>query len=103
VFFGETSVNYLSHIVTTAGVAMDPAKVEAVGGGGGQAWPCPQSPRALRGFLGLTNYYWKFIVGYGLVAELLMALLKREALAWMPEVDASFLVLKKALMSAPIL
>jgi hypothetical protein len=33
-FFGETLVSYLGHIVTTEGVAMGPAKVEAV-----ETWP----------------------------------------------------------------
>lgn len=77
---------------------MDPSKVEAV-----EAWPQPQTARALRGFLGLTGYYRKFIAGYGGVAEPLTALLKREAFAWTPQADAAFLALKKALSSAPIL
>ena len=97
-FFGETSVNYLDHIVTTVGVTMNPAKVEVL-----EAWPCPHSPHALHGFLGLIGYYWKFFAGYGGMAEPLMALVKREAFAWTVEVDAAFLALKKAFTSAPII
>jgi hypothetical protein len=59
-FFSEPSVSYLGHIISAEGVAMDPAKVEAV-----EAWSWPTTARALHGFLGLTRYYQKFIVGYG--------------------------------------
>jgi hypothetical protein len=75
--FSETQVGYLGHIISDKGVAMDPAKIEAV-----ESWPPPRSIRALKGFLGLTGYYRKFIAGYGTVAAPLTALLKREAFRW---------------------
>ena len=96
--FGETQVGYLGHIISDKGVAMDPAKIEAV-----ESWPPPRSIRALRGFLGLTGYYRKFIAGYGTVAAPLTALLKREAFRWTEEAEEAFNLLKQALMSAPLL
>jgi hypothetical protein len=57
----------------------------------------------LRGFLGLTGYYRKFIVGYGAVAAPLTALCKREAFKWTDEAEVVFQLLKQALMSTPLL
>lgn len=48
--FGATSITYLGHTISTAGVAMDPAKVQAVAD-----WPQPRSARAVRDFLDLAR------------------------------------------------
>jgi hypothetical protein len=73
---------------------MDPSKIEVV-----QSWPTPTTVRALRGFLGLTGYYRKFIHDYGTVARPLTQLLKREAFTWTADTDAdaAFAALKRAL------
>lgn len=49
-FWHETS--FLGHIVSTAGVATDPAKVYAV-----RDWPVPHDVGELQSFLGLASYY----------------------------------------------
>jgi hypothetical protein len=68
--FGTTSIAYLGHIISAEGITMDADKVDTV-----TAWPTPQSPRALRGFLGLAGYYQKYIWDFGLIAAPLTRLL----------------------------
>jgi hypothetical protein len=96
--FGQPTVAYLGHVISEHGVVVDVEKVATV-----QAWPPPCTVRAVRGFLGLTDYYQKFIRSYGEIAGPLTKLLKREAFHWSPEVATSFKSLKEALTSAPLL
>ncbi|CAH9096892.1 unnamed protein product [Cuscuta europaea] len=80
---------------------MDPAKVKAV-----VEWPQPRSVREVRGFLGLTGYYRRFVKEYGLIARPLTKLLKKEALAqfqWSAEAEVAFCRLQKALTEVLVL
>jgi hypothetical protein len=96
--FGERSIAYLGHVIFDAGVAMDPAKVQAVAD-----WPKPRSTRAVRGFLGLAGYYRKFVNNYGAIAAPLTALLKKDDFTWNDDATTAFQDLKTAVTSAPIL
>jgi len=60
--FGEQRIQYLGHVITDGVMAMDTNKISTV-----QAWPLPHSVKALRGFLGLTGYYRRFIHDYGAI------------------------------------
>ena len=96
--FAERSVAYLGHIISADGVAMDPSKIEVV-----QSWPQPRSIKALRGFLGLTGYYRRFINDYGANAAPLTALLKKEAFIWSSLATEAFVKLKNAFTTGPVL
>uniref|UniRef100_A0A2C9UPQ3 Reverse transcriptase/retrotransposon-derived protein RNase H-like domain-containing protein n=1 Tax=Manihot esculenta TaxID=3983 RepID=A0A2C9UPQ3_MANES len=67
-------IEYLGHVILVQGVAMDSAKVSIVLNS-----PQPKSVRAVRAFLELTRYYRRFIKGYGMIAQPLTQLLKKES------------------------
>jgi len=93
------SISYLGHVVSSAGLSSDPAKVQAV-----MDWPVPSSVKELHGFLGLAGYYRKFVRHFSVIAELLTDLLKKDQLfIWTDTHAKAFTVLKQALCSAPVL
>lgn len=61
--FMKEQVAYMGHVITKVGIAVEKSKVTDM-----IAWPLPQNIRSLRGFLGLSGYYRKFVKGYGIIA-----------------------------------
>ncbi len=92
-------VEYLGHMISGKGVEMERAKTQAVAD-----FPRPHNKKALRGFLGLCNYYRKFVKSFCHITRPLNQLLGNEAaFNWDEECETAFQKLKKAMTSEPIL
>ena len=97
--WGQTELPYLGFIVGKDGIKPDPKKVEAV-----TAWPTPTSVKEVQQFLGLTNFFRKFILGYSnLTAPLTELTKKKVSWNWSVDRDNAFRELKTKLTAAPVL
>ncbi|CAM8886868.1 unnamed protein product [Rhodiola kirilowii] len=92
----RSSIQYLGHVITWNGVSVYPEKVEAI-----KAWPLPTNPKQLRGFLGLTGYYRKFVAKYMDITAPLTRLLKKDLFMWTHDTTAAFNRLQEALVTTP--
>ena len=68
--FFQDKTGYLGYVISSNGVETDPSKIEAV-----TQWRIPMNVEHIRRFLGLTNYYRRFVKNYAKIAKPLTDLL----------------------------
>ena len=106
--FHVQETKYLGLIVTTAGLKMDPKKLDAL-----RNWEVPKNVKDVQSFLGFANYYRQFIYKYSKVAgpltDLTKGLNKGSVIAgspaweWGQREQRAFEELKSEFLKEPIL
>jgi hypothetical protein len=97
--FEKSEVKFLGHIVGADGVKVDPDKIAAI-----SQWPPPTHLSALRSFMGLAQYFRKFIKDFSRVATPLTNLTKKDTpYRWTDACQQAFERIQHALTHAPVL
>ncbi len=66
-------------------------------------WPEPKTIKHVQSFLGLANYYRRFIKGYAGIVQQISDIVRKHKFHWGAEQNVAFEELKKSLTSAPVL
>ena len=97
--FWLNQVVFLGHVISKAGITVDPNKIEAV-----VNWDRPTNVSEVRSFLGRACYYRRFVEGFSCIVAPLTQLNQRNVkFEWKEECEKSFQELKRRLVTAPVL
>jgi len=86
-------------VIGPEGIKMEKEKVKGV-----LEWPTPKCVKDVQKFLGLANYYCRFIQGFAFIARLLYDTVKKDRKwEWMEKQEKAFEELKKKFTQEPVL
>lgn len=71
--FFRQQIKFLGHIVTPAGMSMDPEKLRAI-----REFPAPRNKKEMQSFIGFWNFYRKFADNHASVIGPLIDLTKKD-------------------------
>jgi hypothetical protein len=94
-------VHYLGYIIDQHGVHVDPTKIQVI-----RDWPAPTTLTELQSFLGLANFYHRFVLGFSHIAWALSQINRgggKVKFAWGRSQQQAFDDLKQCLCSTPVL
>ena len=86
--FVMTNIKYLGYVIESVGIHVDSEKVQIL-----KYYPIPQNIHELRIFLGLENFYRRFILGFSHIACPLNQLTKengKTTFQWTPTQQQDF-------------
>jgi hypothetical protein len=99
--FDMERVHYLGYIIDKHDIHVDPAKIQVI-----RDWPTPTTLTKLQSFLGLSNFYCRFMLGFSHIAWVVSQITRgggKEKFAWGWSQQQAFDDLKQRLCSTPIL
>jgi len=97
--FCRREIKYLGYILNENGWKVDNEKIDCI-----VKFPIPSSRKEVQRFLGLCNWYRRFIADFSRIATPITELTKTKAkFRWTAAAEEAFLKLKAALVSAPVL
>lgn len=100
-YLGQHYTNYLGFKIGSGTVKPTDCKIESI-----KDLPPPKTKKELRSILGVLGYYRCFVQDYSKIAKTLNSFLTKQArdpLDWTLEAEESFLTLKQALITKPVL
>jgi hypothetical protein len=99
VVFATQEISFLGHLVSPAGVRIDAERTMAI-----REFPIPRDTKGISRFIGMVNFYHKFIPRFANVAAPLNALRKRGVkFTWGQEQQEAFDALIQAISQPPVL
>ncbi|KAG2213630.1 hypothetical protein INT45_009323 [Circinella minor] len=92
--FNASFIEFLGFVINKKGIHTEPTKIKKVKG-----FPLPQHTRGLHSFIGLTNYYKRFVHSYAKISQPIYDMLKGnpKKITWTPEAINAFETLKPAM------
>ena len=95
----ERGISFVGYKVSSSGIEMDPERIRII-----QEWPRPECVKEVRSFIGMLQYFRKFIKDFAKLSTPLTNLTKKDVKwSWNTETEDSFQVLKELMTKPPVL
>lgn len=99
VTLAQREISFLGHLVSEAGVRVDQSRTQAI-----YKFPAPRTKKQVARYIGMVNFFRKFIPNFAQLALPLNQLRKKGVVfRWGESQQAAFDALKQALSNAPVL
>ncbi|GJV71053.1 retrotransposon protein, putative, ty3-gypsy subclass, partial [Tanacetum coccineum] len=97
--FQIPKVQFLGHVIDSQGIHVDPTNIDSI-----KDWASPKTSTKIHQFLGLVDYYRRFIEGFSKITKSMTKLTQKKVkFDWGDKEEVAFQLLKEKLCSAPIL